>query len=79
MACAKCLFYLYKSSLAAQYSESRQNLLKLMQEISLIDDGRAVGENDIGTVENLLDTLINIEMSDKKEKANKLISGLCVR
>ncbi|MDM1819138.1 site-specific integrase, partial [Serratia ureilytica] len=40
MACAKCSFYLPKSSSAAQYIESRQNLLKLMQESQITDDER---------------------------------------
>jgi len=68
MACAKCSFYLPKSSSAAQYIEGRQNLLKLMQEIPLTDDERAAVENDIGAVDNLLDKLNNLETPDKKRE-----------
>ncbi|WP_312042788.1 integrase [Erwinia sp.] len=68
MACAKCSFYLPKSSSAAQYIEGRQNLLKLMQEIPLTDDEQAAVENDIGAMDNLLDKLRNIETPDKKRE-----------
>ncbi|WP_273974558.1 hypothetical protein [Serratia ureilytica] len=67
MACAKCSFYLPKSSSAAQYIESRQNLLKLMQESPMTDDERTAVENDIGAVDKLLDKLKNTDEPDKKE------------
>ena len=50
MACAKCSFYMPKSSSEAQYLEGRQNLLKLMQEIPLTDDEQAaVGKRYTGS------------------------------
>lgn len=66
MACAKFSFYLPKSSSAAQYIEGRQDLLKLMQEIPLTDDERAAVENDVGTMDKLINQLKNIEVPDTK-------------
>ncbi|MEA9395995.1 hypothetical protein [Lelliottia amnigena] len=60
MACAKCSFYLPKSSSEAQYLEGRQNLLKLMQEIPLTEDEQAAVENDIDAVDRLLTKLSGV-------------------
>lgn len=68
MACAKCSFYLPKSSSEAQYIEGRQNLLKMMQEIPLTDDEQAAVNNDIGAIEKLLEKLKNIETPDKQRR-----------
>ncbi|EAO6193421.1 tyrosine-type recombinase/integrase [Salmonella enterica subsp. enterica serovar Newport] len=68
MACAKCSFYLPKSSSEAQYIEGRQNLLKMMQEIPLTDDEQAAVNNDIGAIDKLLKKLKNIETPDKQRR-----------
>ena len=68
MACAKCSFYLPKSSSEAQYIEGRQNLLKMMQEIPLPDDEQAAVNNDIGAIDKLLEKLKNIETPDKQRR-----------
>ncbi|EBX7641472.1 site-specific integrase [Salmonella enterica subsp. enterica serovar Saintpaul] len=68
MACAKCSFYLPKSSSEAQYIEGRQNLLKMMQEIPLTDDEQAAVDNDIGAIDKLLGKLKNIETPDKQRR-----------
>lgn len=68
MACAKCSFYLPKSSSEAQYIEGRQNLLKMMQEIPLTDDEQAAVNNDIGATDKLLEKLKNIETPDKQRR-----------
>ncbi|MFV8855344.1 tyrosine-type recombinase/integrase [Klebsiella variicola] len=68
MVCAKCSFYLPKSSSEAQYIEGRQNLLKMMQEIPLTDDEQAAVDNDIGAIDKLLEKLKNIETPDNKIK-----------
>lgn len=68
MACAKCSFYLPKSSSEAQYIERRQNLLKMMQEIPLTDDEQAAVNNDIGAIDKLLEKLKNIETPDKQRR-----------
>ncbi len=68
MACAKCSFYLPKTSSQAQYLESRQNLLKLMQEIPLTEDEQAAVENDVGAVERLLTKLSGIPTPGRLKK-----------
>mgnify|MGYP000181449654 CR=1 FL=1 len=65
MACAKCSFYLPKSSSEAQYIEGRQNLLKMMQEIPLTDDEQAAVNNDIGAIDKLLEKLKNFILEMK--------------
>ena len=60
MACAKCSFYIPKSSSEAQYLEGRQNLIKLMQEIPLTEDELAAVDNDIEAVERLLKKLRSV-------------------
>ncbi|MEJ1268667.1 hypothetical protein WDV93_21725 [Pantoea ananatis] len=47
MACAKCSFYLPKSSSEAQYVEGQRNLLRLMQEIPLTESERAAVEDGV--------------------------------
>ncbi|HCQ3204741.1 TPA: integrase, partial [Escherichia coli] len=68
MACAKCSFYMPKSSSEAQYLEGRQNLLKLMQEIPLTDDEQAAVENDIQAVDKLLNKLTGGATPGNKRK-----------
>ena len=68
MACAKCSFYMPKSSSEAQYLEGRQNLRKLMQEIPLTDDEQAAVENDIQAVDKLLNKLTGVATPGNKRK-----------
>ncbi len=68
MACAKCAFYLPKSSSSAQYLESQQSLVRMMQEIPLTDDERAAAENDAQVVARLLDKLQNTGTPDGRGK-----------
>lgn len=68
MACAKCSFYMPKSSSEAQYLGGRQNLLKLMQEIPLTDDEQAAVENDIQAVDKLLNKLTGVATPGNKRK-----------
>ena len=68
MACAKCSFYMPKSSSEAQYLEGRQNLLKPMQEIPLTDDEQAAVENDIQAVDKLLNKLTGVATPGNKRK-----------
>ncbi|WP_267436600.1 tyrosine-type recombinase/integrase [Erwinia psidii] len=68
MACAKCSFYLPKSSSEVQYLESRQNLIKLLQEIPLTEDEQAAVDNDIAATERLLTKLSDITPPGEKKK-----------
>ncbi|WP_253073808.1 hypothetical protein [Kosakonia sp. MUSA4] len=68
MACAKCSFYLPKSSSEVQYLESRQNLLRMMQEIPLTEDEQSAVENGIDAMDKLLKKLKNVETPGKRGK-----------
>jgi len=68
MACAKCSFYMPKSSSEAQYLEGRQNLLKLMQEIPLTEDEQAAVDNDIDAIERLMAKLSGIATPGERNK-----------
>jgi integrase len=57
MACARCTFYLPKSSTQAQLLEAKTNLRHMMQEIVLTEDERAAVEGDIMALERLVASL----------------------
>lgn len=57
MACARCDFYVPKDSARGQLLESRQGLLRLIQEIPLTEDERAAGDGDVEALERLLTRL----------------------
>ena len=60
MACARCDFYIPKSSTKSQLLEAKQNLLRMNQTISLTDEERAAIEDGVALYENLLDRLKGI-------------------
>ncbi|MDV5422786.1 hypothetical protein [Klebsiella pneumoniae] len=65
MACAKCSFYLPKTSSEVQL-ESRNNLIRMMQEIPLTDDEQAAVEDGIEAMEKLVIKLKNVANPDEK-------------
>ncbi|MBK0003966.1 tyrosine-type recombinase/integrase [Erwinia sp. S63] len=65
MACAKCAFYMPKSSSSTQYLESQQSLIRMMQEIPLTDDEQAAVENDAAAVAALINKLKDVATPDK--------------
>lgn len=64
MACARCDFYIPKSSTKSQLLEAKQNLLRMDQTISLTDEERAAIEDGVALYENLLDRLKAIPTPD---------------
>ncbi len=68
MACAKCSFYLPKSSSEAQYVEGQRNLLRLMQEIPLTESERAAVEDGVEAMKKLTDSLRNVASPDMDNK-----------
>ncbi len=60
MACAKCSFYRPKESAAAQLLEGKSNLLRMLQEIPLLDDERAAVEDGVDAMNQLLERLAHI-------------------
>lgn len=65
MACAKCSFYLPKTSSEAQYLESHKNLIQMMQEIPLTDDEQAAVESDAAAISGLINKLKGVATPDK--------------
>lgn len=60
MACAKCSFYVPKSSSKAELLESKANLQHMLQAIPLLEDERAAVEDGLGAIEGLLERLANV-------------------
>jgi hypothetical protein len=57
MACARCDFYVPKSSSKAQLLEARGNLQHMLAQIPLTDDERAAVEDGSAAVQRLLERL----------------------
>lgn len=66
MACAKCSFYIPKSSSEAHCLEGKQNLLKLLQEIPLTEDEQAAVEEGIEAMNKLIFKLKDVATPDEK-------------
>ncbi|MGA9774245.1 MAG: tyrosine-type recombinase/integrase [Blastocatellia bacterium] len=64
MACAKCKFYLPKSSTKAQLMEGQVNLLRMMQEIPLSDEEKHAVEDGIKALTELTNRLTNVPTPD---------------
>jgi integrase len=57
MACVRCDFYVPKTSVQGQWLETRDGLLKMLQEIPLSDEERAAVDGDIEALNRLLASL----------------------
>ena len=68
MACAKCSFYRPKESATAQLLEGKSNLLRMLQEIPLLDDERAAVEDGVDAMNQLLERLKPIPTPDQDPK-----------
>lgn len=66
MACAKCSFYRPKESAATQLIEGKSNLLRMLQEIPLLDDERAAVEDGLSAMDTLLQRLAHIPTPDEQ-------------
>jgi hypothetical protein len=60
MACAKCSFYLLKGSTKAQLLEAKANLLRLRQDIPLVDAELSAVEEGLAAYEQLLAKLADV-------------------
>lgn len=60
MACARCDFYVPKTSTRAQLLEARTNLGRMLVEIPLTDDERAAVEDGQIALDGLLDRLADV-------------------
>ena len=64
MACAKCSFYRPKASAEAQLVEGKNNLLRMLQAIPLLEDERAAVEDGVQAMNQLLARLAHIPTPD---------------
>jgi hypothetical protein len=64
MACAKCSFYRPTGSTQAQLLEGKANLLRLRQDMPLLEEERAAVEDGIEALEHLLATLADTPTPD---------------
>lgn len=64
MACAKCAFYRPKGSGQAQLLEGKANLLRLKQELPLLEDERAAVDDGVEALERLLARLADTPTPD---------------
>ncbi len=62
--CARCNYYLPKSSSLAQLLEGKANLLRMQQEIPLTAEERAAVEDGIEALEKLLKKLEGVPIPD---------------
>jgi len=60
MACAKCSFYTPKSSTAALLLEGKTNLLRMRQEIPLLEGELAAVDDGVGALDELLKKLADV-------------------
>lgn len=60
MACARCDFYVLEDSARAQWLETREGLLKMLQEIPLSDEERAAVDGDVQALNQLLERLATV-------------------
>ena len=77
MACARCDFYIPKTSTKTQLVEAKKNLLRMMQTITLTDEERTAIDDDITSYDLLLKQLAQVPTPDSgcgaKEIPNKRV------
>ena len=60
MACARCDFYVPKASDRGLWLQTRESLLKMLQEIPLSDEERAAVDGDVQALQRLLERLTDV-------------------
>jgi hypothetical protein len=60
MACARCDFYVPKDSDRGLWLQTRDSLLKMLQEIPLSDEERAAVDGDVQALDRLLERLASV-------------------
>ncbi len=70
MACVRCDFYVPKDSTYGQWLETRDGLLKMLQEIPLSDDECAAVDGDVQALNRLLEYLKEVPTPDECSQEN---------
>ena len=68
MACARCDFYVPKTSDHGRWLQTRDSLLKMLQEIPLSDEERAAVDGDIEALNRLLERLKEVPPPSKTQQ-----------
>lgn len=68
MACVRCDFYVSKDSANGQWLETRDGLLKMLQEIPLSDEERAAVDGDVQALDRLLERLKEVPPPSKEHQ-----------
>lgn len=68
MACVRCDFYVSKGSGRGQWLETRDGLLKMLQEIPLSDEERAAIDGDVQALTRLLERLKEVPPPSKQSQ-----------
>jgi hypothetical protein len=71
MACARCDFYVPKASDCGRWLETRDGLLKMLQEIPLSDEERAAVDGDVQALNHLLELLKDVPTPDTGQKSKQ--------
>ena len=69
MACARCDFYVPKDSDRGLWLQTRDGLLKMLQEIPLSDEERAAVDGDVEALNHLLEQLKKVPPPSKMQQA----------
>lgn len=75
MACARCSYYLPKSSSTAQLLEGKANLLRMQQEIPLTEEERAAVEDGVEAFERLLRKLEGVPTTAEASSSEVKVRG----
>ena len=68
MACARCDFYIPKTSDHGVFLQTRDSLLKMLQEIPLSDEERAAVDGDVQALDHLLERLKEVPTPSECQK-----------
>ena len=68
MACARCDFYVPKDSERRIFLQTRDSLLRMLQEIPLSDEEKAAVDGDVQALDRLLESLKEVPTPDERQK-----------
>ncbi len=71
MACARCDFYVPNASERGRWLETREGLLKMLQEIPLSDEERAAVDGDVEALNRLLERLKEVPTPSERDPARR--------
>ena len=73
MACARCDFYVPKTSDHGRWLQTRDSLLTMLQEIPLSDEERAAVDGDVQALDRLLERLKEVPTPSESQKLQQSV------